>query len=177
MLGRVALATLFFFFFVFLSFPGPHPQHMAQGSNQSCSRRLTPQPQQCRDPSRVCDLHHSSRQCQIPNPPSKARDRTRNPMFPSQIRIPLSQNGNSWPGFSIAIYCLLKISPSFTLKSPLPAWQNGKMEQADTACVQILGSDSIPPKGFHPAGGPWGFCPFSSALQSGGLRTSPSLCL
>ena len=28
------------------------------------------------DPSRVCDLYHSSRQCRILNPLSKARDRT-----------------------------------------------------------------------------------------------------
>ena len=28
------------------------------------------------DPSRVCDLHHSSRQCQILNPMSEARDQT-----------------------------------------------------------------------------------------------------
>ena len=28
------------------------------------------------DPSHVCKLHHSSRQCWILNPPSKARDRT-----------------------------------------------------------------------------------------------------
>ena len=28
------------------------------------------------DPSRLCDLHHSSRQCQILNPVSEARDRT-----------------------------------------------------------------------------------------------------
>ena len=28
------------------------------------------------DPSRVCDLHHSSQQCWILNPLSKARDRT-----------------------------------------------------------------------------------------------------
>ena len=26
------------------------------------------------DPSLVCDLHHSSQQCQIHNPPSEARD-------------------------------------------------------------------------------------------------------
>ena len=30
------------------------------------------------DPSRVCDLYHSSRQCQIFNPLSKGRDRTHN---------------------------------------------------------------------------------------------------
>ena len=38
------------------------------------------------DPSRVCNLHHSSRQRRIPNPLSKARDQTRNLMVPSRIR-------------------------------------------------------------------------------------------
>ena len=38
------------------------------------------------DLSRVCDLHHSSQQCWILNPLSKARDGTRNLMVPSQIR-------------------------------------------------------------------------------------------
>ena len=37
------------------------------------------------DLSRVCDLHHSSPQCQILNPLIKARDWTRNLMVPSQI--------------------------------------------------------------------------------------------
>ena len=39
------------------------------------------------DPSLVFDLHHSSRQCQIFNPLSKARDRTRNFMVPSWIHF------------------------------------------------------------------------------------------
>ena len=47
------------------------------------------------DPSRVCNLHHSSRQRRIPNPLSNARDRTRNLMVPSRIRYPLSHDGNS----------------------------------------------------------------------------------
>ena len=38
------------------------------------------------DPSHVCDLHHSSQQCQILNPLSEARDRTRSLMDTSQIR-------------------------------------------------------------------------------------------
>ena len=38
------------------------------------------------DLSHVCDLHHSSRQCQILNLLSEARDRTRNFMAPSQTR-------------------------------------------------------------------------------------------
>ena len=36
--------------------------------------------------SRICNLHHSSLQCQILNPLREARDRTRNLMVPSQIR-------------------------------------------------------------------------------------------
>ena len=39
-----------------------------------------------RDPSRVCNLHHSSQQRRIVNPLSKGRDRTRNLMVPSWIR-------------------------------------------------------------------------------------------
>ena len=40
-----------------------------------------------RDPSRVCNLHHSSRQRRIVNPLSKGRDRTRNLMVPSRISL------------------------------------------------------------------------------------------
>ena len=37
------------------------------------------------DPSRVCDQHHSSQQCQILNPLSEARDQTCNLVVPSWI--------------------------------------------------------------------------------------------
>ena len=37
------------------------------------------------DQSRVCNLHHSSRQRRILNPLSKAGDRTHNLMVPSQV--------------------------------------------------------------------------------------------
>ena len=47
------------------------------------------------DPSHVCKLHHSSWQCQIPNPLSEAMDRTRNLMVPSWICQPLSHDRNS----------------------------------------------------------------------------------
>ena len=39
------------------------------------------------DPSRVCDLHHSSQQCQILNPLSEPRDGTHNLMIPSWIHF------------------------------------------------------------------------------------------
>ena len=48
------------------------------------------------DPSHVCNLYHSSRQCQIPNQQSEARDWTRILMDTSQGCNPLSHNGNSW---------------------------------------------------------------------------------
>ena len=47
------------------------------------------------DPSRVCDLHHSSWQCQIPNPLSEARDGTNILMDTIRVRQPLSHDGNS----------------------------------------------------------------------------------
>ena len=39
-----------------------------------------------RDLNHIFDLHHTSQQCQILNPLSKARDRTRNLMVPSRTR-------------------------------------------------------------------------------------------
>ena len=47
------------------------------------------------DPSHVCDLHHSSWQCQILSPLSKAWDQTCNLMVPSQICFLLRHDGNS----------------------------------------------------------------------------------
>ena len=49
------------------------------------------------DLSRVCDLRHSSRQCQIPNPLSEARDPTRNLMVPSQIHFLCATTGTPKP--------------------------------------------------------------------------------
>ena len=51
--------------------------------NQSCSCPATAMP----DPIRMCDLRHSSRQCRVLNPRSKAGDRTRNLMVPGWIRF------------------------------------------------------------------------------------------
>ena len=38
------------------------------------------------DLSHIFDLHHSSQQCQSPNPPSKANDQTHNLIVPSWVR-------------------------------------------------------------------------------------------
>ena len=46
-----------------------------------------------RDPTHVCDLHHSSGQCQIPDPTGKARDQTHILMDTSWIRFRCSVTG------------------------------------------------------------------------------------
>ena len=78
---------LFIYLFVFLPFLGPLP--VAQGGSQARGRIRAVAAGLCESHSNagsVCNLHHSSRQCRILNPLSKARDRTRNPMVPSWIR-------------------------------------------------------------------------------------------
>ena len=82
--------------FVFL---GPYPQHMEvprlrvklELQLPAYTRATT-----TRDPNHICDLHHSSHQCQIVNPLSEARDWTHVLMDSSQICVPLSHDGNSW---------------------------------------------------------------------------------
>ena len=77
---------LLLLFFNFLSFLGPLPRHM-EIPRLVVQSELQP-PAQTRatatwDPSRVCNLHHSSwQECQILNPLSKARDQTCNLMVP-----------------------------------------------------------------------------------------------
>ena len=69
----------FFFFFGLFVFLGPHPQHL-EVSRLGVESELQPQTYTTAtttwDPSHICDLHHSSRQCRILNPPSEARDWT-----------------------------------------------------------------------------------------------------
>ena len=52
------------------------------------------------DPSRVCNLHHSSQQCWIPDPLSGARDRTHILMDTSQIRFHYAMTGTTVHNFS-----------------------------------------------------------------------------
>ena len=62
-LSYSCIASLIFFFFFFLAFQGRTCgvwKFPSQGSNQGCSWQLTPQPQQCSDPSCICSLYHSS---------------------------------------------------------------------------------------------------------------------
>ena len=51
------------------------------------------------DPSRVCDLHHSSWQRRVLNQLSKARDRAENLMVPGQIRFHCTTMGTPAAAF------------------------------------------------------------------------------
>ena len=80
-LGEVIHGKHFIFYlFIFLSFVflGPHLQHMEVPWLGVELKQLLAYATAIAalDPSRVCDLHHSSPQCWIPNPLSKARDGT-----------------------------------------------------------------------------------------------------
>ena len=75
---------MFFFFFVF---SGPHPQHMVVPRLGVKLELAYTTATATSNPSCVCDLYHSSRQHQILNPLSEARDQTHNLMDPSRIRF------------------------------------------------------------------------------------------
>ena len=64
----------------FFSFFGPHPRHIYGGSRLEVKSELQLPAYTIatarQDPSQVCNLHHSSWQCQILNPLSKAKDPT-----------------------------------------------------------------------------------------------------
>ena len=74
-MSNYLLKRLYFFFFLAFIFVGLHLQHMEVP-------RLGVQLQ---DLSCVCDRHHSSQQCQILNPLSKARDPTQILMVSSWV--------------------------------------------------------------------------------------------
>ena len=87
----------------------PRPQVKSElQSLASTTATVTP------DLSHICSLHHSSRQCWILSPLSKARDRTCNLVVPSQIHQPLSHDGNSWVCFWLWFFwsfCLFLLGP------------------------------------------------------------------
>ena len=73
-------------FYYYLLFLGPHPQHMQVprlGVRLELQLPAYTTATATLDPSRICNLHHSSRQHQILKPLSEARDYTRNLRVPS----------------------------------------------------------------------------------------------
>ena len=85
----------FSFFFFFFCFLGLHWRHMEVPRLRVESELQLPAYTTAMwYPSRVCNLHHSSRQCQILNPLSRAWDQTHNLMVPSWIHFRWAKTGN-----------------------------------------------------------------------------------
>ena len=96
--GPWAKTTSGNFFFLFFFVLGLHAQHMEVPELRVELKLQLPAYSTAtatRDLSRVCNLYHRSRQCQIPHPLSKARDRTHGYWL---NLFPLHHNGNSSNG-------------------------------------------------------------------------------
>ena len=81
------LVLVFSFYFICF-FKGLHPQHMQVprlGAESELQLPTYTTATAARGPSRICDLHRSSRQRQIPDPLSEAREGTRIHMDTSWI--------------------------------------------------------------------------------------------
>ena len=84
--------------FYFICFLGPHPWPMdipRLGVEWELHLPAYTTATATPDPSYVCDLHCSSQQRWILNPLSEAKDWTQILLDPSQVRLPLSHEGNS----------------------------------------------------------------------------------
>ena len=104
------IPSLCLFVFLFVCFLRLHPWHMEVlrlGVKLELQLPAYTTATAMWDPSLVCDLHHSSQQCQILNPLSDARDRIHNLMVPRQICFCCSMMGTSI--HSLSTTCVLKL--------------------------------------------------------------------
>ena len=82
----IVFMTLMVFFFFFF-WGGPHPQHTevpSLGVELELQLLASTTAIAMPDPSRICDLYHSSWQCRILNPLREAKDQTCILMDPRQ---------------------------------------------------------------------------------------------
>ena len=96
-----------FFSFLFC-FPGPHLWHMevlGLGVKSELQLPAYTTARSMRDLSHICDLLHSSQQGQIPNPLSKARDRTCILMDTSRICFHWASMGTPRCSFYLKVVC------------------------------------------------------------------------
>ena len=79
------------FFFFLRAAPTAHRGSQARGWIGAYTRATATWDWSC-----FCNPHHSSQQCQILNPLSKARDQTRNLMAPGRIPFCCATTGTPW---------------------------------------------------------------------------------
>ena len=94
--NHVFISFFFFLFFVFCLFraiPAAYGGSQARGLIGATELPAYTTATATPEPSHVCNVHHSSQQCQIVNPLSEAMDRTRNFIVPGWIRFCCSTTG------------------------------------------------------------------------------------
>ena len=99
MIQSLTSGSFFFCVCVFLGPPAAYGDSQARGLIGAIAASQSQSHSNAGSKLLVCDLHHGSWQCWILNPMSKARDGTRNVMVPSQLRLPMSHDGNSSGSF------------------------------------------------------------------------------
>ena len=85
----ILLFIYLFFFCLFRAAPTAYGSSHARGLIGAAAATATA----TQDASRVCDLHHSSRQCRILNPLTEARNWTHHLMIPSRISFHCATTG------------------------------------------------------------------------------------
>ena len=112
--------------FLFFAFSGLHLRHtevpgLGAESELQLPAYTAATATAMQDPSRICDLHHSS-QLQILNPLSQARDQSRNLMVPSRINsFLLLPDGNSPARCTVFHSGRTSCRPAFLLSTLSPA--------------------------------------------------------
>ena len=105
----------FFFFFFFFCFLGAHSQHMEACIESELQLLAYTTATARQDPSCICDLHHSSRQCRILNPLSEVRDQTRILMDPTQV--------NRWATKGTPLYFPFNSPEALSKRQQMENWE------------------------------------------------------
>ena len=98
--------VIYFFIFMFLlsrSTPAAYGSSQARSRIGDVAAYATATAMQ--DPRPICDLHHSSWKCWIPDPLSEARDRTHNLVDTSWIHFHCTTMGTALKFFYTFLFC------------------------------------------------------------------------
>ena len=116
-LHKGAYIYVFIYAFHLFYFLGPHPQHMEVprlGVESELQLLAYTRAIATWDPSRICNLHHSARQCWIPDPLSEAKDQTR--MDTSRIYFLCSTTTGTLQKWHFNPYSLVVLCSSFQVR-------------------------------------------------------------